>query len=136
MIIITKYYRRCIMPGGDRTGPLGYGPMTGRGAGYCAGYTAPGYANAAFGRGRGFGGGGRGRRAMYHATGLPGWARSYPVNPALPGFTPYGYPAPSTPESEIAALRSQADFFQNQVASLNERIRELEEVAARQKDRS
>jgi hypothetical protein len=41
------------MPGGDRTGPLGYGPMTGRGAGYCAGYVTPGYGNPAFGRGRG-----------------------------------------------------------------------------------
>lgn len=45
------------MPGGDGTGP-----MTGRGAGYCAGYTAPGYANPvvfggrlAEGRGLGFG---------------------------------------------------------------------------------
>ena len=26
------------MPGGDRTGPLGQGPMTGRGAGYCGGF--------------------------------------------------------------------------------------------------
>ena len=27
------------MPGGDRTGPLGMGPMTGRGLGYCTGFT-------------------------------------------------------------------------------------------------
>ncbi|MBN2461150.1 MAG: DUF5320 domain-containing protein [Candidatus Cloacimonetes bacterium] len=33
------------MPRGDRTGPDGFGPMTGRGAGYCAGYDRPGYAN-------------------------------------------------------------------------------------------
>jgi hypothetical protein len=33
------------MPGGDRTGPAGLGPMTGRGAGYCAGFDVPGYAN-------------------------------------------------------------------------------------------
>ena len=30
------------MPRGDRTGPAGMGPMTGRGAGYCAGYPMPG----------------------------------------------------------------------------------------------
>ena len=30
------------MPGGDGTGPMGMGPMTGRGAGYCAGFAAPG----------------------------------------------------------------------------------------------
>jgi len=33
------------MPGGDRTGPTGMGPMTGRTAGYCAGYPLPGYMN-------------------------------------------------------------------------------------------
>lgn len=45
------------MPRGDRTGPAGAGPMTGRGMGYCAGYNVPGYANPCFGRslGRGFG---------------------------------------------------------------------------------
>ena len=31
------------MPFGDGTGPMGLGPMTGRGAGYCAGYLAPGF---------------------------------------------------------------------------------------------
>lgn len=30
-----------MMPGGDRTGPLGRGPMTGRGAGYCSGFDMP-----------------------------------------------------------------------------------------------
>ena len=33
------------MPGGDRTGPSGMGRRTGRIAGFCAGYPAPGYAN-------------------------------------------------------------------------------------------
>ncbi|MFP4258585.1 MAG: DUF5320 domain-containing protein, partial [Desulfovermiculus sp.] len=50
------------MPGGDRTGPMGMGPMTGRGAGFCAGMNQPGALTAGFGRGRGFGRGfGRGR---------------------------------------------------------------------------
>ena len=58
------------MPGGDRTGPRGLGPRTGRAAGYCAGYAVPGYMNPdvpgygrgfGFGRGRGFGRGFRGR---------------------------------------------------------------------------
>jgi hypothetical protein len=31
------------MPRGDGTGPGGMGPMTGRAAGYCAGYNVPGY---------------------------------------------------------------------------------------------
>jgi hypothetical protein len=55
------------MPFGDGTGPQGMGPMTGRGAGYCAGSGFPRFANFAQGRGwfgfnRGFGRGtGRGR---------------------------------------------------------------------------
>ena len=33
------------MPRGDGTGPAGMGPMTGRAAGFCAGYPVPGYMN-------------------------------------------------------------------------------------------
>ena len=39
------------MPAGDGTGPLGWGPMTGRAAGYCAGFPVPGYMNPFVGRG-------------------------------------------------------------------------------------
>jgi hypothetical protein len=57
------------MPFGDGTGPMGRGPMTGRGAGYCAGSGRPGFASNVLRRGwlsfnRGFGrsaGRGRGR---------------------------------------------------------------------------
>ena len=61
------------MPRGDGTGPMGMGPMTGRGAGFCAGFAVPGYANPigygfGFGRGRGF-------SRMFYATGLARWAR-------------------------------------------------------------
>lgn len=38
------------MPRGDGTGPMGMGPMTGRGAGYCAGFPTPGFMNPAGGR--------------------------------------------------------------------------------------
>ena len=44
------------MPRGDGTGPMGYGPMTGRGLGYCSGSEVPGYATGwgpGFGRGSG-----------------------------------------------------------------------------------
>ena len=33
------------MPAGDRTGPEGLGPMTGRAVGYCSGSDRPGRAN-------------------------------------------------------------------------------------------
>jgi len=38
------------MPLGDGTGPAGAGPMTGRAAGFCAGYPVPGYMNPVGGR--------------------------------------------------------------------------------------
>lgn len=38
------------MPGGDGRGPRGFGPRTGRGAGFCAGFAGPGYANPFPGR--------------------------------------------------------------------------------------
>lgn len=43
------------MPRGDRTGPAGAGPMTGRGAGFCAGYNTAGHQTAGGGFGRGCG---------------------------------------------------------------------------------
>ena len=60
------------MPGGDRTGPMGQGPMTGRAAGYCTGSPtlgsmnpAPGRGFGNWGRGRGFWGGGGGREDVF-----------------------------------------------------------------------
>ena len=41
------------MPRGDRTGPAGIGPMTGRVAGYCASYATPGFMNPAGSQGGG-----------------------------------------------------------------------------------
>lgn len=65
------------MPRGDMTGPMGQGPVTGRGAGRCAGAARPGFA---FGGGRGFGRGfGPGRRAGWAGPGAmaPGWGRAF-----------------------------------------------------------
>jgi len=119
------------MPAGDGTGPRGMGPMTGRGAGYCAGYGAPGYANPMPGRGFGMGrGGGRGHgwRHMYYATGLPGWARyGYaPARGAPPAaaYNPYG--APPTPEQETEFLKSQAEMLKEELDAISQRIAELE----------
>jgi len=127
------------MPGGDRTGPAGMGPMTGRAAGYCAGYPVPGYMNPAYGRGYGFGigRGGRGRRNWFYATGLPGWQRAAYGYPAWGGYvqgappygytqTPYGAPGMPSKEQEIEMLKSQAENLQNALGQINKRIEELE----------
>ena len=51
------------MPRGDKTGPNGEGPMTGRQQGYCSGNDSPGYAVSGRGLGKNFGRGlGRGFR--------------------------------------------------------------------------
>lgn len=81
------------MPAGDRTGPYGAGPLTGRAMGYCAGFPVPGFANPAWGggfgrgwgRGRGFRGPGRrgGWGIMPPAVAYPAWWSS-----------PYGYGYP------------------------------------------
>ena len=122
------------MTRGDGTGPAGMGPMTGRAAGYCAGYPVAGFMNPIGGRGYwGWGrGGGWGRRNRFYATGLPGWARAGYGYPAWGGVArphvPYAGPfAPAmTPEHEIDGLKQQAEYFQNTLAEINERIKQLE----------
>jgi hypothetical protein len=121
------------MPGGDGTGPGGMGPMTGRAAGYCAGYPVPGYANPGVGRwfggawpGRGSGrGGGWGRRNWFHATGLTGWQRAAAGLPAW-GAAPPVYGAPPTREQELSALKAQAEGFEGALSDIRKRIEELE----------
>ncbi len=101
--------------------------MTGRGAGYCAGYPVPGFANPGVGgrlfgrRLAGSGWGGRGWRNMYYATGLPGWARF--------GYAPaWGVPpAAPTREQELEALKATADQLKETLENINRRIAELTE---------
>jgi hypothetical protein len=126
------------MPGGDRTGPWGQGPMTGRAAGYCAGYGVPGYTNPIPGYGgggrgffgRGGRGGGRGWRNWYYATGLPGWARAGWNRPAWgPGFP---LPPEHVPESELDTLKAQADYYREALDDITRRIEQLEKAADRE----
>ena len=121
------------MPRGNRTGPTGEGPMTGRQAGYCAGYDMPGYANPAPRRGadRGRGRGGRGRRGWRHwfqATGLPGWQRfGYAPNWEAP--PPSAYASQMTEEQEAEHLRTQAEWLGEQLDAINQRLADIEKKA-------
>jgi hypothetical protein len=123
------------MPGGDRTGPMGMGPMTGRAAGFCAGFPVPGFMNpfaarGFWGRGRG---GGRGWRNRFYATGVPGRERAawgWPAFAAgwrygVPYAAPYPQPAVSRDE-ELDLLKRQAEGFASTLAEIKKRIAELE----------
>ncbi|MGB9678523.1 MAG: DUF5320 domain-containing protein [Thermoanaerobacteraceae bacterium] len=95
------------MPRGNGTGPMGMGPRTGRGMGYCSGYNTPGYMNGGYGYGRG-----RGYRHMYYATGVPGWGRGY-------GFVPN-----ATDERDF--LKDEARFLEDQLKYIKDRLDDLD----------
>jgi hypothetical protein len=120
------------MPWGDGTGPLGLGPMTGRAAGYCAGYPVPGYMNPLPGFGwrrwlwprkRFFGRGfwGRGR----------GWWRTYWLPPYLPVAPHYISPVYSdiAPEQEKEVEKNYLEGLlkelEEEIKSIKERLKEL-----------
>jgi len=107
------------MPWGDGTGPLGLGPMTGRGLGYCAGYATPGFMNPGFGRGfargfaRGFGRGFRFRRF---------WRFFAPV--FFPQV-PLAYPEPLSKEEQKRILEEEKRELEAELAEINKRLEEL-----------
>ncbi|NLK07938.1 MAG: DUF5320 domain-containing protein [Firmicutes bacterium] len=106
------------MPRGDFSGPWGQGPMTGRGAGYCAGFPTPGYMNPGgrrFGFRRGFGFG----RGFGPGRGYGG------------GYAPWGAPDPAwaepAHESEAAMLKDMADSLELQLKQIKKRLSALED---------
>ncbi|ADL13296.1 DUF5320 domain-containing protein [Acetohalobium arabaticum] len=111
------------MPCGDGTGPEGFGPMTGRGAGFCAGYNVPGYMNdgprrgmgRGLGRGRGMGRRGAGRRAMGRRR-TPAY-RPRPVNNSNVDQT----------EAEVNYLQQEKEALENELEAIQERILELKD---------
>ena len=114
------------MPGGDKRGPRGQGPMTGRGAGYCAGFDGPGFMaddtarGAGFGWGRGFGGRGRwrGGPGLGYGQGR-GFRRGF--GPAINA----PYDATSTGDrrtmgEEVALLREQISDLEDRLAQIKD----------------
>jgi hypothetical protein len=102
------------MPRGDRTGPSGMGPTTGRGRGFCAVYGTPGFADTVSARSF-FGRGGRGRRNRFFATGLAGWMRSGM------GFGPFGKSTPIA-EEELRQLKQETDNLEKYLNGIRDRI--------------
>ncbi len=124
------------MPRGDRTGPMGSGPMTGRGLGYCAGNPVPGFMSPL--PGRGFWGWGRGRgrgrgwRNWFYATGLTGRQRAAMTWPTfdsigsnvMPGGVPFT--PGTTSKQELDALKGQEEYLGDALEGVKKRIAELE----------
>ena len=104
------------MPRGNGTGPNGLGPGTGRNAGFCAGYSVPGYMNPVA-RGRGFHCGrefGQGfRRGIGRGRGcfndVP-WSAADPADGAF---------------DEEKALKSQAEYLEEHLDQVKKRLNEL-----------
>jgi len=108
------------MPRGDGTGPAGLGPMTGRGAGFCAEYDTPRYRDQqTYGYGRSFGfGRGMGFRCGCGFGG--GYRRRYYTS---------RYSGNVQPEyDEIYrndALKRQKKFIEDELAEINRQLSDL-----------
>ncbi len=102
------------MPFGDGTGPLGQGPMTGRGLGYCSGYRRPGYNQPGWGRGW-FG---RGRGWFGQGRGL---GRRWFGQPAVPY-------QPTSKKEELDILREEADALKEELKEIESAIQDLKKT--------
>lgn len=112
------------MPGGDGTGPVGRGPMTGRAMGYCTEHSNPGYLNPVYGRG--FDGSwGRGFGRGYWRCGRRFWWRRY--RNSYYSSQPYDidlYPRPSKDEEKIY-LEEMVKNLEDEIKAIKDRIQEL-----------
>jgi len=107
------------MPGVDRSGPMGAGPMTGGRRGLCGRAGVP--VEPVYGRGYGYGRGMGFRRGFGRGPGYgfgPVYGHVYP--PAYGA----GYPVSKTDELEV--LRADADAMKKSLEAVQRRITELE----------
>ncbi len=100
------------MPRGDRTGPNGMGPRTGRGAGFCSGFDRPGYMNGGAARGFGYG------RGMGR-----GYGRGYGYGFATP-YAPYA-PVPYSKETERGYLENEISILKEQLKASEARLADI-----------
>ena len=107
------------IPRGNRTGPRGLGPMTGRAAGYCAGYPIPGFMNPTPRPGRGFG----------WRRGSRGWGRGWPTHVPWQTIYPpptYAIEQPRSPTEELLALEDYKKELKAEKEDLEQEMKELE----------
>ncbi|MCP4726477.1 MAG: DUF5320 domain-containing protein [bacterium] len=113
------------MPRGDRTGPGRAGPLTGRAAGFCAGFKAPGYSNHTGGRNFGFSYGNNSGRGMGMAWGKMrnhGWQNS-----DIPSDT---LAQPITESDEKQYLESRIAALKGEMKAIEKKLKEFVEEEA------
>jgi len=99
------------MPNGDRKGPEGKGPMTGRRAGFCSGAGEPGYTN----------GGGAGADRRFSGRRGAGLGRG-----AGSGYG-RGYGAFASSETPADEQNTENAVTEQELTVLKDRLRELEQ---------
>ena len=119
------------MPRGDGTGPWGQGSRTGRGLGYCSGYSTPGYTKGpGMGLARGFGGG-RGTtfgRGLAWRRGRGGYGGNWGMRAPLyePGvFAQPLYEPALTPENQVMMLKQEKDYLESEVKNITSALEEI-----------
>ena len=109
---------------GDGAGPEGLGPKTGRGVGYCTGYTVPGSQNTTvprLGLGRASFQSRGGRYSnIYKATGLTRLQRNATSTGTVNAQQTI------TQEQRLEALKKQADLLKNELGTITRQINEIE----------
>lgn len=111
------------MPGFDRTGPTGLGPMTGGARGLCnraaTGIVPPYATGVGFGRGLGFR---HGQGGAYR----PGSGRGSGYSRGFGRYSPAFYPSYTVnPMDELDFLKSQANEMKSALDAINKRIDSL-----------
>lgn len=108
------------MPRGDRRGPNGMGPMTGRAAGFCNGSSTPGFADngavGGYGQGRGAG---RGPGGGFHGAAYGrGMGRGFQTAYTAPVYSK---------EAEKGYIENEVTILKNQLKALEGRLADIQE---------
>ena len=112
------------MPRGDKTGPKGYGPQSGRSLGYCNGYNGPGYTKDLPRSSHGF----RKRRGRIYGRGF-GCGRGFGHH----GINYPKYPTPYLSEPELSInkdeeknyLKQEINHLESELSSLQDLLKKL-----------
>lgn len=109
------------MPRGDGSGPMGQGSMTGRGAGFCSGFSMPGFSGRGMNKGIG-----RGIRQGFGRGSAQGFGRGQmsgmPYNSAYQNFA---QPTTMNREQETEYLKNQAKYMETELSEIKDRVNEI-----------